>query len=169
MRVAALVGVVAAVAVVGTAPLWSGHVFADARWLSVGLLSAGIAGFCMHATLLGVLAGVNRGASTGRSSSATRSAGCPSRPPPSSSAGVWSATCGRRWPARSPGWCCCCVPATRAAARLLTPGTTTIFLRGASHSIAAAGASAILIMGFPVLLKATSADLGAAGGVVSSR
>ena len=30
-----------------------------ARWLSVGLLSAGIAGFCMHATLLGVLAGVN--------------------------------------------------------------------------------------------------------------
>ena len=40
------------------------------------------------------------------------------------------------------------------------------FLRGAYHSIAAAGASAILIMGFPVLLKATSADLGAAGGVV---
>ena len=47
-----------------------------------------------------------------------------------------------------------------------TPGTTAVFLRGASHSIAAAGASAILIMGFPVLLKATSADLGAAGGVV---
>ena len=40
------------------------------------------------------------------------------------------------------------------------------FLRGASHSIAAAGASAILVMGFPVLLKATSGDLGAAGGVV---
>jgi hypothetical protein len=57
-------------------------------------------------------------------------------------------------------------PTSRAAARLLTPGTTVTFLRGASHSIAAAGASAILIMGFPVLLKATSADLGAAGGVV---
>ena len=40
------------------------------------------------------------------------------------------------------------------------------FLRGAAHSIAAAGASAILVMGFPVLLKATSGDLGAAGGVV---
>ena len=40
------------------------------------------------------------------------------------------------------------------------------FLRGASHSIAAAGASAILVMGFPVLLKATSGDLGATGGVV---
>lgn len=39
-------------------------------------------------------------------------------------------------------------------------------LRGAAHSIAAAGASAILVMGFPVLLKATSGELGAAGGVV---
>ena len=58
------------------------------------------------------------------------------------------------------------VTGDRAAARLLTPGTTCTFLRGASHSIAAAGASAILIMGFPVLLKATSRDLGAAGGVV---
>ena len=48
-------------------------------------------------------------------------------------------------------------PTTRAAARLLTPGGTVTFLRGASHSIAAAGASAILVvMGFPVLLKATS-------------
>jgi hypothetical protein len=49
---------------------------------------------------------------------------------------------------------------------LLTPGNTVDFLRGAAHSIAAAGASAILVMGFPVLLKATSDDLGAAGGVV---
>ena len=37
------------------------------------------------------------------------------------------------------------------------PGSTVTFLRGAAHSIAAAGASAILVMGFPVLLKATSA------------
>jgi O-antigen/teichoic acid export membrane protein len=57
-------------------------------------------------------------------------------------------------------------PATRAAAHLLTAGGTGTFLRGAAHSIAAAGASAILVMGFPVLLKATSGDLGATGGVV---
>jgi len=57
-------------------------------------------------------------------------------------------------------------PATRAAARMLTPGGTATFLRGASHSIAGAGANAILVMGFPVLLKATSGDLGATGGVV---
>jgi hypothetical protein len=57
-------------------------------------------------------------------------------------------------------------PATRAAARLLTPGGTATFLRGAAHSITAAGASAILVMGFPVLLKVTSSELGAQGGVV---
>jgi hypothetical protein len=57
-------------------------------------------------------------------------------------------------------------PSTRAAASLLTSGGTTTFLRGAAHSIAAAGASAILVMGFPVLLKATSGDMGATGGVV---
>jgi hypothetical protein len=43
---------------------------------------------------------------------------------------------------------------------------TVEFLRGAAHSITAAGASAILVMGFPVLLQATYGELGAAGGVV---
>ena len=55
---------------------------------------------------------------------------------------------------------------TRGGAAAHPRQRTSTFLRGASHSIAAAGASAILIMGFPVLLKATSQDLGAAGGVV---
>ncbi|GFH05493.1 hypothetical protein MHIP_59760 [Mycolicibacterium hippocampi] len=49
---------------------------------------------------------------------------------------------------------------------LLTAVDTATFLRGTGHSIAAAGASAVLVMGFPVLLKATSGDLGATGGVV---
>jgi len=57
-------------------------------------------------------------------------------------------------------------PAARAAARLSTPGGTATFLRGTSHSIAAAGASAILVMGFPVLLQTVVGDLGAQGGVV---
>jgi len=57
-------------------------------------------------------------------------------------------------------------PSARVAARVRTPGGTATFLRGAAHSIAAAGASAVLVMGFPVLLKATSGELGAAGGVV---
>ena len=167
MWVAALVGVVSAAAVAASAALWSSHVFVDAQWLSVGLLSAGIAGFCMHATLLGVLAGVDGwsqygslivGDAVGRVAVAT------------ATFLVGWGLVGYLWAtvAGSIAWLVLLLasPTTRAAARLLTPGTLFTFLRGASHSIAAAGASAILIMGFPVLLKATSADLGAAGGVV---
>jgi hypothetical protein len=57
-------------------------------------------------------------------------------------------------------------PTTRAAARVLTPGGLASFVRGAAHSMTAAGASAILMMGFPVLLKATSNQLGVEGGVI---
>jgi O-antigen/teichoic acid export membrane protein len=155
------------VAVVGTSPLWSSHVFVESRLLSVALLAAGIAGFCVHATLLGVLAGVNHwsqygslivGDAVGRVTVAI------------ATFLVGWGLVGYLWAtvAGSMAWLVLLLasPATRAAARLLTPGTTWVFLRGASHSIAAAGASAILIMGFPVLLKATSQDLGAAGGVV---
>jgi O-antigen/teichoic acid export membrane protein len=167
MRVAVLVGAVAAVAAVGTSPLWSGHVFAEARLLSVGLLSAGIAGFCMHATLLGVLAGANRWNQYG--SLIVGDAAMRVTVATVTFLVGWGLV-GYLWAtvAGSIAWLALLVasPTARAAARLLTPGTTSTFLRGASHSIAAAGASAILIMGFPVLLKATSQDLGAAGGVV---
>jgi O-antigen/teichoic acid export membrane protein len=167
IRVAAGVGVVSAAAIVGTSPLWSWHVFAESRLLSVALLAGGLAGFCLHATLLGMLAGVDRWSQYGAlivGDAAMR---------------VTVATItfllgwglvGYLWAtvAGAIAWLLLLLasPSSRAAARLVTSGTTAVFLRGASHSIAAAGASAILIMGFPVLLKATSADLGAAGGVV---
>ncbi|MCV7374652.1 hypothetical protein H5P33_18215 [Mycolicibacterium arabiense] len=167
MRVALLVGLGSAAAVGITAPVWSSHVFVEARWLSVALLAIGIAGFCVHATLLGVLAGVNRwsqygtlivGDAIGRVAVAIATfligwqlVGY-----------LWATVAG------SMAWLLLLLasPAARAAARILTPGTVWTFLRGATHSIAAAGASAILVMGFPVLLRATSSDLGAAGGVV---
>jgi len=167
MRVAAAVGAVAAVAIAGTSPLWSSHVFVDSRLLSVALLSVGLAGFCMHATLLGMLAGVDRWSAYGTLivgdagmrvvvATATFLAGW-------GLAGfLWATVAG------SFAWLVLLLasPASRAAAGLLTPGSAATFLRGAAHSIAAAGASAVLIMGFPVLLKATSQELGAAGGVV---
>lgn len=167
MRVAAGVGIAAALIGAGTAPLWSSHVFAEARVLSVGLLSISLAGFCLHATLLGMLAGVGRWTLYGSLivtdavirvviATATFVLGW-------GLAGFLWATVGG-----AVAWLLMliCSPAARAAAVLRTPGSTRTFLRGASHSIAAAGASAILVMGFPVLLKATSGELGAAGGVV---
>lgn len=167
MRVAATVGVVSAVLIAGSAPLWSGHVFVESQALSVALLSVGLAGFCLHATLLGMLAGVNRWTQYGSLmvtdatirvvvAAATFVLG-------------WGLV-GFLWAtvAGAVAWLIMLIvsPTTRAAARLLTPGGTVTFLRGASHSITAAAASAVLVMGFPVLLKATSGDLGATGGVV---
>lgn len=167
MRVAAVVGVLAAVAIAGTSPLWSWHVFTESQALSVVLLAAGVAGFCVHATLLGMLAGVDRWSQYG--SLIVGDAAMRVTVATTTFLVGWGLV-GYLWAtvAGAIAWLLLLLasPSSRAAARLATPGTTALFLRGASHSIAAAGASAILIMGFPVLLKATSADLGAAGGVV---
>ncbi|MGB3332931.1 MAG: hypothetical protein WBA79_08980, partial [Mycobacterium sp.] len=167
LRVAGLTGLVAAGVVAASSPLWSGHVFVEARWLSVGLLCFGLANFAVHATLLGVLAGVNRWTQYGAlmvTDAAIRVA-------------VATATFVIGWGLLGFLWATvagalawllllAASPAARSAARLLTPVGTAEFLRGAAHSITAAGASAILVMGFPVLLQATYGELGAAGGVV---
>jgi O-antigen/teichoic acid export membrane protein len=167
LRVAAMVGIGAALLIAGSSPLWSGRVFAEAHWLSVGLLSVGLAGFCLHATLLGMLAGTNHWTQYG----ALMVTDAVIRVAVAVATFVigWGLV-GFLWAtvAGALAWLIMIVasPTTRSAARLLTPGGTATFLRGAAHSITAAGASAILVMGFPVLLKATSNQLGADGGVV---
>jgi O-antigen/teichoic acid export membrane protein len=167
MRVAATVGVVAAIVIAASSPLWSGHVFVESQWLSVALLSVGLAGFCLHATLLGMLAGVGRWTQYG--ALMVTDAGMRVAVAVATFLIGWGLV-GYLWAtvAGAVAWLILLIasPSTRAAASLLTSGSTTSFLRGAAHSIAAAGASAILVMGFPVLLKATSGDLGATGGVV---
>ncbi|WP_027332256.1 hypothetical protein [Mycolicibacterium tusciae] len=167
MGVAGMVGIVAATAIAATAPLWSGYVFAESRWLSVALLCVGLAGFCLHATLLGMLAGVDRWSQYGLLM--VTDAGIRLTVAVATFLVGWGLA-GYLWAtvAGSVAWMIMLIvsPATRAAARLLTPGSTLTFLRGTSHSITAAAASAVLVMGFPVLLKATSGDLGATGGVV---
>ena len=131
------------------------------------LLSVGLAGFCLHATLLGMLAGVGRWTQYG--ALMVTDAGIRVAVAATTFVIGWGLV-GYLWAtvAGAVAWLIMLIasPSTRAAAHLLTPGGTMTFLRGAAHSIAAAGASAILVMGFPVLLKATSGDLGATGGVV---
>ncbi|MGB3664277.1 hypothetical protein [Mycolicibacter algericus] len=165
--VAGLAGVVAAGLVAGTSPLWSGHVFVEARWLSVGLLCFGLANFAVHATLLGMLAGTNRWTQYG--ALMVTDAGIRVAVATATFAVGWGLV-GFLWAtvAGAMAWLLLLAasPAARSAARLLTPVGTTDFLRGAAHSITAAGASAILVMGFPVLLQATYGELGAQGGVV---
>jgi O-antigen/teichoic acid export membrane protein len=167
LRVAAMVGVAAAVVIAGSSPLWSGRVFVEARWLSVVLLSVGLAGFCVHATLLGMLAGTNHWTNYG----ALMVTDAVLRVAVAAATFVlgWGLT-GFLWAtvAGAVAWLMMLAasPTARTAARLLTPGGTATFLRGAAHSITAAGASAILVMGFPVLLKLTSNELGAEGGVI---
>ena len=167
MRVAALVGVVAAALIAASSPLWSRHVFAESQWLSVVLLSVGLAGFCLHATLLGMLAGVGRWTQYG--ALMVTDAGIRVAVAIVTFLISWGLV-GYLWATvgGAVAWLVLLIasPATREAAALMTPGGTMTFLRGAAHSIAAAGASAILVMGFPVLLKATTGDLGATGGVV---
>jgi O-antigen/teichoic acid export membrane protein len=167
LRVAGMVGIAAALVIAGSSPVWSGRVFAQSHWLSVALLSVGLAGFCLHATLLGMLAGTNRWTQYGAlmvTDAVIRVAVA------TATVLVGWALVGFLWAtvAGALAWLIMigASPATRAAARLLTAVGTATFLRGAAHSITAAGASAILVMGFPVLLKVTSSELGAEGGVI---
>jgi O-antigen/teichoic acid export membrane protein len=167
LRVAAMVGIAAAVVIAGSSPLWSGRVFVEARWLSVVLLSVGLAGFCLHATLLGMLAGTDQWTHYG----ALMVTDAVIRVAVAATTFVigWGLN-GFLWAtvAGAVAWLIMLVasPTARATARMLTPGGTATFLKGAAHSITAAGASAILVMGFPVLLKLTSNELGAQGGVI---
>ncbi|MDT5090732.1 MAG: hypothetical protein QOH60_95 [Mycobacterium sp.] len=167
LRLASVIGVVAGLVIAASAPLWAPHVFAEARLLSVVLLSVGLAGFCMHATLLGMLAGAGQWTRYGSlmvTDAAMRVAVATATFVLSWGlvGYLWATVCG------AVAWLVMLVTSrtTREAARLVAYGDTATYLRGAAHAIAAAGASAILVMGFPVLLKATSANLGSTGGVV---
>lgn len=167
MLVAAGVGIMAAAVIVGTSRLWARFVFAEDQVLSVGFLAFGLAGFCFHATLLGLLAGTGRW--TPYSSLMVADAAIRLALATAAYLSGWGLA-GFLWATvgGSVAWILLLVMSagTRAAARLSTPVAVPAYLRGALHSITAAGASAILVMGFPVLLKATSTELGAAGGVV---
>jgi O-antigen/teichoic acid export membrane protein len=165
--VAVGVGLAAGAVIAATSPWWARHVFAEERPLSVALLSVGLAGFCLHATLLGMLAGTDRWSQYG--ALMVTDAVIRVIVAVTAFALGWGLA-GFLWAtvAGAVAWLLMLGVSTnaRAAGGSRTAGSVSDFLRGSAHSIAAAGASAILVMGFPVLLKATSGELGSAGGVV---
>jgi hypothetical protein len=167
LPLAGMIGVVAALVVAGSSPLWSQAIFVEERWLSVGLLSVGLAGFCVQSALMGTLAGADRWTQYGLlmvTDAAIRLAVAAVSVVIGWGLGgyLWASVAG------AVAWLLMLAASrpARAATQLLTSGGITTFLRGAAHSITAAGASAILVMGFPVLLKATSSQFGAQGGVI---
>lgn len=167
MWIAAGVGAAAAAVIAGTAAVWAPRVFVESRLLSVVLLSLGLAAFCLHATLLGTLAGTGRWRHYGAlmvTDAAIRVLIAVAAFVAGWGLGgfLWATVAG------SVAWLLVLAfsgPA-RNAAGLRTAGGIRRYLRGSAHSVAAAAASAVLVMGFPVLLKTTSGELGAAGGVV---
>ncbi|UWW07319.1 hypothetical protein [Mycolicibacterium brumae] len=167
MRMAVGIGLVAAAALVLSALWWGPHVFISQTRLSVLLLAVGLACFCLHATLLGMLAGDNRWGQYG--ALMVTDAGIRVAVAVTSMIVGWGLG-GFLWAtvAGSVAWLLMLLlsPTTRHAAGLVARERPSSFLRGAGHAVAAAGASAVLVMGFPVLLQATSGELGAAGGVL---
>lgn len=167
VRVAGVIGVVSAVAIAGSSPLWSEQIFVEERWLSIGLLSVGLASFCVHSALMGALASTNHWTEYGtlmvgdaliRVLIAVLAV----------SIGwglggfLWATAAG----ATSWLFILLISPYARDAARIWTNGDLSSFLQGTAHSITAALASGVLVMGFPVLLKLTSSQFGARGGVI---
>lgn len=167
IRIAIGFAIGSSILIVGTSPLWSALVFTQFRWTSVALLAGGLAGFCMHATTLGALAGSDRWTQYGVLM--VTDAGIRLLVAVAtfvSTAGLlgylWATVAG------SFSWLLLALlsPPTRSALKVPALVDAMAFLRGARHSIAAAAASAVLVMGFPVLLQSTSGDLGTTGGVV---
>lgn len=164
------IGVILGAIVAATSPLWSAHVFTDHRWLSVVLLSVGVASFAVYAHLAGALSGsVSWGAFAVLLSvdALIRLVGA-----------VIAVVVGADVTAfliitviGSVSWMLLLLtsPSARHAvglpgdvgSRRLTANTVT--------AMAAAAASAVLVMGFPVLINATagrSADTATVGAVV---
>lgn len=167
MRLAAGIALAAAAVLVVTALAWGPHVFVEQTRLSVLLLALGLGCFCLHATLLGMLAADNRWSQYG--ALMVTDAGIRVAVAVASILIGWGLG-GFLWAtvAGSVAWLLMLLfsGATRHAAGLVARESPRTYLRGAAHAVAAAGASAVLVMGFPVLLQATSGELGAAGGVL---
>ncbi|MEE4024400.1 polysaccharide biosynthesis protein [Gordonia sp. PKS22-38] len=165
----ATIGVTLGVLVAATSPLWSGLVFDEQRWLSVALLSVGVASFGVYAHLAGALSGaVAWGvfATLLSVDAMIRLVG----------AGL-AVVFGGDLVAflvitviGSVSWMVLLLTSSAARAAVGLPGDVSSrrFATNTLTAMAAAAASAVLVMGFPVLITATDDDASSAtvGAVV---
>lgn len=165
--IAGMVGVIAACVIAGSSPLWSAQIFSENRWLCVGLLSVGFAGFCVHSALMGTFASSNQWTHygvlmVGDASVRVTVAAFTVVIGWGLGGFLWATAAG------AVAWLVLLLMSStaRAGMRVWTHGELLTFLRGTAHSVTAALASGVLVMGFPVLLKLTSSELGAEGGVL---
>lgn len=166
----AAIGLVLAAAVAATSPLWSGHVFTEERWLSVLLLSVGVASFAVYAHLAGALSGAlawGPFAVLLSVDALIRLVG----------AVVAVALDGDVTAflvitvIGSVSWMAVLLTSTaaRSALGLRSDVAPARFTTNTLTAMAAAAASAVLVMGFPVLINATArddADTATVGAVV---
>ncbi|MDL9937494.1 polysaccharide biosynthesis protein [Gordonia sp. ABSL1-1] len=157
VRINVAIGFVLAALVAVTAPLWSGSVFDEQRWLSVLLLAGGVASFAVYAHLCGALSGASRWSAFAVLLSVDaliRLVGA-----------VMSAALG--WGltaflvitvAGSASWCVLLLTSAAARTAVGLPGDANArrLTTNTLTAMAAALASAVLVMGFPVLIKVTA-------------
>lgn len=155
-----LVGIGAAVVVVATSSLWSGPALGPRSWPLVVALCLAVPAFAGHSAVVGALSGHRswRACSALISSEATvrlllvalmALAGARTRGleiASSAAAAVWIVFIFLS-------------PTGRRAARATGDSDRGQFLNRTSHAMVAAGSSAVLVVGFPVLLRLTSSDV----------
>nr|WP_223205576.1 polysaccharide biosynthesis protein [Gordonia jinghuaiqii] len=152
-----LIGVGLAAVVAVTSPLWSGHVFTDERALSVVLLAIGVASFAVYAHLCGALSGTLNWSSFAMLLSVDaviRLVGAVI-----AVAAGWGTTAFLIITvAGSASWCVLLLTSS-AARRAVGVGGDVPRRRLTTNTLtamAAAAASAVLVMGFPVLINLTT-------------
>ncbi|MET9199011.1 polysaccharide biosynthesis protein [Gordonia sp. NPDC003585] len=157
LKVNVAIGLALGALVAITAPLWSGQVFATDRWLSALLLAVGVASFAVYAHLCGVLAGAASWTAFATLLSVDaliRLVGA-----------ILAVALGWGIVAfllitviGSVSWCLLLLGSSAARGAVGLPGDVTDrrLTTNTLTAMAAAAASAVLVMGFPVLIKLTS-------------
>lgn len=156
MPVSLAVGLVLAAALGVTSPVWARRVLGEGSQVDLALVLAAVVLFAGHSALAGALSGAGswpRFADLVSLEAVLRVVGTVA------AAGVGAATAGFEAAAAAGAlaWVVLlAAPSSRRAARARVDVPWRPYVRGLGHAMAAATASAVVVVGFPVLLRLTS-------------